>query len=81
MCVLSPTLSPEFFRAPDSRAISPPPWGMRPWAQVRPGSLSYSGRNSVGAPMFETGVSLAPTRTPVVWAPGLAASTPSICLI
>ena len=25
MCVLSPTLRPEFFRAPDSRVISPAP--------------------------------------------------------
>ena len=28
ICVVSPTLRPEFFKAPDSRAISPPPWGM-----------------------------------------------------
>ena len=81
MCVVSPTLRPEFLRAPDSRAISLSPWGLWPWAQVKPGSFSYSGRKSVGAPMFATGASLAPTRTPLVWTPGLAVSTPSICLI
>ena len=36
---------------------------------------------SVGAPVVVTGASLEPTRTPAIWTLGLAASTPSICLI
>ena len=35
----------------------------------------------VGAPVVVTGALLAPTRTPTIWTPGLAVSTPSICLI
>ena len=36
--VVSPMLRPERPRAPDSRAISLPPWGWDPWTQVIPGS-------------------------------------------